>query len=147
MEQTVSRRWRMERITDPEHPEFKPRLRGWIHAVMAPLALASISEIIDSLAAVVTILVIGLFGVMVGGWVVSRLVGWDWRLGVPVALTAMMGFPGDYIISQEVARSSSPDEAEQQRVLGTILPPMLVGGFTSVSAGSIVVASILVSTL
>ena len=41
MEQTASRRWRMERITDPEHPEFKPRLRGWIHAVMAPLALAA----------------------------------------------------------------------------------------------------------
>lgn len=126
---------------------FTPAMVGVIATVMAPLALASISEIIDSLAAVVTILVIGLFGVMVGGWVVSRLVGWDWRLGVPVALTAMMGFPGDYIISQEVARSSSPDEAEQQRVLGTILPPMLVGGFTSVSAGSIVVASILVSTL
>lgn len=41
MKQTTPRRWRMERITDPDHPEFKPRLRGWIHAVMAPLALAA----------------------------------------------------------------------------------------------------------
>ncbi|TFI46861.1 hemolysin III family protein, partial [Micrococcus endophyticus] len=30
-------RWRIERIRDPEHPLFKPRLRGWIHAAMAPL--------------------------------------------------------------------------------------------------------------
>ncbi|WP_374927964.1 hypothetical protein [Kytococcus sedentarius] len=126
---------------------FTPAMVGVIAAVMAPLALASMQEIIDSLAAVASILVIGLFGVVVGGWVVSKLVGWDWRLGVPVALTAMMGFPGDYIVSQEVARSSSDDEGEQQRVLGKILPPMLVGGFTSVSAGSIVVASILVATL
>lgn len=126
---------------------FTPAMVGVIAAVMAPLALASMSQIIDSLAAVVSILLIGLFGVMVGGWVVSKLVGWDWRLGVPVALTAMMGFPGDYIVSQEVARSASNDEAQQQKVLGAILPPMLVGGFTSVSAGSIVVASILVSTL
>ncbi|MFB2573453.1 hemolysin III family protein [Micrococcus sp. IITD107] len=41
MNQTTPRRWRMERITDRDHPEFKPRLRGWIHAVMAPLALAA----------------------------------------------------------------------------------------------------------
>ena len=34
-------RWRIERIRDPEHPLFKPRLRGWIHAAMAPLTLAA----------------------------------------------------------------------------------------------------------
>lgn len=41
MQQTTQRRWRLDRITDPNHPEFKPRLRGWIHAAMAPLALAA----------------------------------------------------------------------------------------------------------
>lgn len=41
MEQTTHRRWRIERITDLDHPEFKPRLRGWIHAAMVPLALAA----------------------------------------------------------------------------------------------------------
>ena len=34
-------RWRMERVRDPEHPLYKPRLRGWVHAVMAPLVLAA----------------------------------------------------------------------------------------------------------
>ena len=34
-------RWRIERIRDPEHPLYKPRLRGWTHAVMAPLTLAA----------------------------------------------------------------------------------------------------------
>ena len=34
-------RWRIERIRDPEHPLYKPRMRGWIHAVMAPLTLAA----------------------------------------------------------------------------------------------------------
>ncbi|MFC7403094.1 hemolysin III family protein [Citricoccus sp. GCM10030269] len=29
----------MDRITDPDHPDFKPRLRGLSHAVMTPLAL------------------------------------------------------------------------------------------------------------
>ena len=34
-------RWRIERIRDPDHPLYKPRLRGWIHAAMAPLTLAA----------------------------------------------------------------------------------------------------------
>ncbi|SNC63538.1 hypothetical protein SAMN05445756_0926 [Kytococcus aerolatus] len=126
---------------------FTPAMVGVIATVMAPLALASLDEIINALAAVTTILVIGLLGIVVGGFITSKLVGWDPRLGVPVALTAMLGFPADYIISQEVARSASPDEKEQEAVLGHLLPPMLVGGFASVSAGSIVIASVLVSTL
>jgi hemolysin III len=39
--QAARRRWRMDRITDAGHPEFKPRLRGLSHAVMAPLVLAA----------------------------------------------------------------------------------------------------------
>ncbi|WIK82323.1 hemolysin III family protein [Micrococcus lylae] len=34
-------RWRIARVTDPSDPLFKPRLRGWIHAVMVPLTLAA----------------------------------------------------------------------------------------------------------
>lgn len=34
-------KWRIERIRDPEHPLYKPRLRGWVHAVMAPLVLVA----------------------------------------------------------------------------------------------------------
>ncbi|MDO5634991.1 MAG: hemolysin III family protein [Micrococcus sp.] len=33
--------WRLERITDPFNPDFKPRLRGWLHAGMTPLVLAA----------------------------------------------------------------------------------------------------------
>ncbi|NUL48099.1 hemolysin III family protein [Cellulosimicrobium funkei] len=36
-----TRRWRMDRVVDLEHPDFKPRLRGWSHAAMTPLALAA----------------------------------------------------------------------------------------------------------
>ncbi|QCU78661.1 hemolysin III family protein [Citricoccus sp. SGAir0253] len=38
---TGSRRWRVERVTDPDHPDFKPRLRGHLHAAMAPVALVA----------------------------------------------------------------------------------------------------------
>ncbi|WP_270450214.1 hypothetical protein [Kocuria marina] len=115
--------------------------------VIAPLMGASIADVLVSLAPVVAILLIGMLGILIGGAVMTKLLGWDPRLGMPVALTAMFGFPADYLIVQEVVRSTGRDEAEQEALRTRILPPMLIGGFTSVSAGSIVIASVLVSLL
>ncbi|KHE73317.1 spermidine synthase with an N-terminal membrane domain protein [Kocuria marina] len=115
--------------------------------VIAPLMGASIADVLASLAPVVAILLIGMLGILIGGAVMTKLLGWDPRLGMPVALTAMFGFPADYLIVQEVVRSTGRDEAEQEALRTRILPPMLIGGFTSVSAGSIVIASVLVSLL
>lgn len=72
---------------------------------------------------------------------------WDLNKGVPVALTALFGFPGDYIICEEVSRSVADNEKERQAIFNEILTPMLVGGFTTVTTASIVIASILVQTL
>lgn len=38
---SARRRWRIERVLDPDHPDFKPRLRGHLHAAMVPLVLAA----------------------------------------------------------------------------------------------------------
>lgn len=38
---TPDRAWRIARITDTAHPDFKPKMRGMIHLVTAPLALAA----------------------------------------------------------------------------------------------------------
>lgn len=118
-----------------------------IVVVAVPLMDASLSQIVTSLGAVVLILGVGMVGILIGGAVATKLLGWDLRLGMPVALTAMFGFPGDYLITTEVARTSSDDPEMRKSVQDRILPPMLIGGFTSVSAGSIVIASILVKTL
>lgn len=50
-------------------------------------------------------------------------------------------------LTNEVARSVGRDEEEREKLLNAMLPPMLVGGFTSVSAGSVAIASVLVSFL
>jgi hemolysin III len=35
------RRWRMDRVMDPDDPDFKPRMRGHLHAAMVPVALVA----------------------------------------------------------------------------------------------------------
>jgi hypothetical protein len=118
-----------------------------VAVVMAPLARASMSAVLVALLPMVIILIIGLIGIMLGGYLATKLLRWRPALGMSVALTAMYGFPADYLLTNEVARSSGRDSTEHQQLLDAMLPAMLVGGFSSVSAGSVVVASILVSFL
>lgn len=118
-----------------------------IAIVMAPLARASIEDVLLALVPMVVILIVGGSGIMLGGYIATKLLGWRPTLGMSVALTAMYGFPADYLLTNEVARSAGRDETERQQLLDAMLPAMLVGGFSSVSAGSVVVASVLVSFL
>src|SRR5699024_6581004 len=89
----------------------------------------------------------GTAGITLGGYIVSRLVKWHPFKGMPVALTALIGFPGDYILCEEVSRSIARTEEEEKTIFNELLAPMLIGGFTTVTAVSIVIASILVETL
>ncbi len=115
--------------------------------VMAPLLTASLADVIAALLPMVAILIIGCVGILVGGFIATKLLRWRPALGMSVALTAMYGFPADYLLTNEVARSVGRDEEEREKLLNAMLPPMLVGGFTSVSAGSVAIASVLVSFL
>lgn len=84
---------------------------------------------------------------MAGGWIASQIFGWDPLKGMLVALTALFGFPADYLLCQEVSRSVGRNQCEQKALFGELITPMLVGGFTTVTTASIVVASILGETI
>ncbi|MBU5353575.1 hypothetical protein ACN9MH_06140 [Paenibacillus silvae] len=120
---------------------------GLIVVVMSSTDGVTYDALVQSLGPVLLIIVIAAVGIIVGGFAASKLLKWDPLKGIPVALTAMFGFPGDYIICEEVSRSVTEDEQERKVIMDEILTPMLVGGFTTVTTASIVVASILVNTL
>lgn len=126
---------------------FGIAMAGVIAVVMAPLVEASAKDVLAALLPVVVILIIGVTGIVVGGLAATKLLRMRGGLGMSVALTAMYGFPADYLLTNEVARSVGRDDDERKALLDVMLPPMLVGGFTSVSAGSVVIASVLVGLL
>ncbi|SDR80670.1 hypothetical protein SAMN04489752_0315 [Brevibacterium siliguriense] len=113
------------------------------------VAVGSITpaNLISALVPTLVILILGPLGIALGGLVTARILGLDRNLATPVALTALFGFPGDFIICQEVAEGVARNEAERDALLNHIFPPLLIGGFTTVTTGSVVVASVLVSTL
>lgn len=118
-----------------------------IFVVIGQMADVTPKQTLEHLPSILMILILGTAGVALGGYLTAKLVKWHPYKGMPVALTALFGFPGDYILCQEVARSVARNEEEEKAIFNEMLAPMLIGGFTTVTVASVVVASILIQTL
>ncbi len=69
--------------------------------------------------------------------------GFSTEMAISVGSTALYGFPGNYMIVQEIARTASDNPEEQKAVLDYILPPMIVGGYATVTIGSVLLTGVL----
>ncbi|WOV84842.1 hypothetical protein PGH26_02640 [Sporosarcina jeotgali] len=126
---------------------FTITMIGIIFVVIGSMAGVSPGQVLENLPAILTILVIGTIGISVGGYLTAKLVKWNPYKGMPVALTALFGFPGDYILCEEVSRSCARNEKEEKMIFNELLAPMIIGGFTTVTVASVVIAGILINTL
>ncbi|WP_271400605.1 hypothetical protein [Salinicoccus roseus] len=104
-------------------------------------------DVVTNIPAVALILALGIFGILTGGFIASKLVGWHPYKGIPVALTALIGFPGDYLICEEVARSETNNLDDQNRLFQELVTPMLIGGFVTVTVASVFIASFVMSLI
>ncbi|WP_039042416.1 hypothetical protein [Sporosarcina sp. ZBG7A] len=126
---------------------FTITMIGIIFVVIGSMAGVTPGQVIENLPAIITILAIGSIGISIGGYLTAKLVKWHPYKGMPVALTALFGFPGDYILCEEVSRSCARDEKEEKVIFNELLAPMVIGGFTTVTVASVVIAGILIKTL
>lgn len=118
-----------------------------VFLVIVPLTGFTFADLASIAGILIVMMIAGFGGVFLGGAIMTKLVGWDLRLGIPVALTSTFGFPADYMISQEVVKATGRTKKEQAALREQILLPMLIGGFSTVSAGAIVIVSIILSVL
>ncbi|GAA4361282.1 hypothetical protein [Paeniglutamicibacter cryotolerans] len=118
-----------------------------IVVIMGSVSGVTFEVLLKTIGPALLILGIGAIGIMAGGWFGSKLFKWDPLKGMPIALTALFGFPGDFMLCREVSRSVGRTPEEQKNIFDELVTPMLVAGFTNVTTTSILVASILVQTL
>ncbi|EOH96508.1 hypothetical protein UAY_02876 [Enterococcus moraviensis ATCC BAA-383] len=95
----------------------------------------------------VGIIVIGVIGMYIFSGIVGRLLGVSKEMAFAVSLTALYGFPADYIITNEVIQSLTEDEKEKEALTSHMMPPMLVAGFITVTIVSVILAGIFSSIL
>lgn len=85
---------------------------------------------------------LGLTGMYVLSFVAGKLLGMTPAMAFACSLTALYGFPADYIITNEVVNALTEDEGERAVLSAHMLPSMLVAGFITVTMVSVVLAGI-----
>ncbi|HAT6805037.1 TPA: hypothetical protein JAN03_23810 [Citrobacter freundii] len=83
-------------------------------------------------------------GMFIMSWLTGKALGVSTEMAFAVALTSMYGFPADYIITNESVEALTHDQNERDVLMQHMLPPMLVGGFISVTIVSVVLAGVMV---
>ena len=83
-------------------------------------------------------------GILVASVVLGKIFGYSWCMTVAISVTCLFGFPGTYIVSEEVARMVGETEEEKEFIMGYIMPKMLIAGFTTVTIASVFLAGFLV---
>lgn len=92
-------------------------------------------------------ILIGVAGMYVFSLIMSKVLKVSKEMAFAVSLTALYGFPADYIITNEVINSLTHDEKEREVLTSHMLPPMLVAGFITVTIVSVILAGIFVGFL
>ncbi|AKN30889.1 membrane protein [Clostridium carboxidivorans P7] len=126
---------------------FSWLISGLLAYVFAGLSAVGPVELAKMLIPIVTLIVLGILGMFIMSMIVGRFFGFTKEMGFACALTALFGFPADYIITNEVCESVSKTENERLYVVDILLPRMLVGGFATVSIASVIIASIFINLL
>jgi hypothetical protein len=75
--------------------------------------------------------------------ILSLILGYSWPISMAISTTCLFGFPATYIVSNEVSTAISTNDEEKKYIMNYILPKMLIGGFTTVTIGSVVLAGYL----
>ncbi|MDR2175868.1 MAG: hypothetical protein LBO82_08025 [Synergistaceae bacterium] len=75
--------------------------------------------------------------------ILGKVLGYSWAIAMAISTTCLYGFPATYILSNEVSTAITENDEEKKYVLSYILPKMLIGGFTTVTIGSVILAGYL----
>lgn len=111
------------------------------------LKTATPQMMLEILYPLIGTIIIGLVGMYIFSFIIGKILKVSKEMAFACSLTALYGFPADYIITVEVINSLTRDEKEREMLTSRMLPPMLVAGFITVTIVSVILAGIFVGFL
>jgi hypothetical protein len=115
--------------------------------VFSGLAKATPAMLGKIVMPLVIIIVVGVVGMVIFALVASKLLHISPYMAVATSLTALYGFPPNYVLTEEAAKALAETPEEKQYLMDAMLPQMIVGGFVTVTITSVVVAGIFINLL
>jgi hypothetical protein len=122
-------------------------ITGLMAFVFAGLARATPSMLAEIAIPLIGIITLGVSGMAILSMLLGKRLGYTKEMSFAVALTALYGFPPNYILTEEASKALANTDEENDFLMDQMLPKMLVGGFTTVTIVSVLIAGIFVNYL
>lgn len=127
---------------------FNWLMYGLLAYVFGQLNVVDPANFLTIVVQIVVLLFLGVLGMFIASFLLGRPFGMSWYMAFACSLTALCGFPADYVLSTEVCHHlAGENREEEQFLLDNILPKMLIGGFATVSVASVIIASFFLKLL
>lgn len=86
------------------------------------------------------LIVIGVSGMALFCFIISKILKRSFWLCLATALTALYGFPPNAVITENTCNALASTPEEKDYLMDRMFPPMIVGGFTTVTITSVLIA-------
>lgn len=126
---------------------FQWLMYGLLAYIFAQLNITTPAIMLQVSLQIIVLILLGLLGMFLASWILAKPFKMSGAMAFACSLTALFGFPADYILTTEVCHNVAENKEEEAVLLDQILPKMLVGGFATVSIASVVIASIFLKLL
>ena len=90
----------------------------------------------------ILLIVVGVIGMVILCFIASKILKVSFLMATATALTALYGFPPNAIITEATCTALAQTLEEKEFLMSKMFPPMIVGGFTTVTITSVVIAGI-----
>lgn len=126
---------------------FGLTVMGLMLFIFNTLNRATPQMLLDLVIPLIAFILAAVVGLFIFSFIIGRLLKQSTEMAFSIALTALYGFPADYIITNEVINNLTQDPKEKAILTNHMLGPMLIGGFISVTVVSVILAGIMVNMI
>ena len=116
-------------------------------SIFTNLAQSTPDMVAGMLWPLLVVVVTGSVTFLVISTLVGKIFGVSWQMSCAIGSTCLFGFPGTYIVTNEVVNATAANDEEKQLMLDHMMPKMLIAGMVSVSITSILIAGYMVNLL
>ena len=88
------------------------------------------------------LIVIGVAGMAIAEFIVAKILKLSYTLALANGLTALYGFPPNAIITENTCKALGQDQGEVDYLMSEMYPSLIVGGFTTVTITSVIIAGL-----
>ncbi|AYU55872.1 hypothetical protein [Staphylococcus debuckii] len=126
---------------------FNWLMYGLLAYVFSQLSTTTPKVLSGIIIQIIVLIILGIIGMYITSALLAKPLKMSGSMAFATSLTALFGFPADYIVTNEVVSNLTNKEHEREYLLDNMLPKMLVGGFATVSVASIIITTIFIKLL